>query len=217
MARRHRLTDKSTAVALNQLLSGGRVSMNTMMGFQAFIIGAVLTISSVSVGIRVTAQELDTWDPEAAAVYLDSRQAWWMEWPTAARDHGTFCVSCHSTVPYALARTVLRTDVPGVVERRLLENIETRVSSWDKVRPFYSDEEYRVPKTSQSRGTEAILNALILANRDARRGSLAWFCAVRESKHGRVHYLAILGFFWSFIPSRTQGTGPFSGLISASG
>ena len=146
--------------------------MNRMMGFQAFVVGVALTISSLTVGIRVAAQESDTWDPEAAAVYLDSRQALWMEWPTAARDHGTFCVSCHSTVPYALARTVLRADAPGVVERRLLENIETRVSSWEKVRPFYSDEEYRVPKTSQSRGTEAILNALMLANRDARHGSL---------------------------------------------
>ena len=73
MARRHRLTDGRTTVALNQLLRGGRISMNTMMGFQAFVVGAVLTISSLSVGIRVTAQESDTWDPEAAAVYLDSR------------------------------------------------------------------------------------------------------------------------------------------------
>ena len=29
-------------------------------------------------------------------------------WPRAARDHGTFCVSCHTTLPYALAHAALR-------------------------------------------------------------------------------------------------------------
>ena len=118
-----------------------------------------------------------SWDPEAAAAYLDARQEWWMDWPTAARDRGTFCVSCHTATPYALARTVLRTGageaMPGAVEQRLLENVETRVTAWQEVEPFYSDEQYRVPKTSESRGTEAILNALILANRDVRQGSIS--------------------------------------------
>ncbi len=63
--------------------------------------------------------------------------------------------------------------MPSAVEQRLLENVETRVTAWQEVEPFYSDEQYRVPKTSESRGTEAILNALILANRDARVGSLS--------------------------------------------
>jgi hypothetical protein len=35
----------------------------------------------------------NAWDPKAAAVYLDRRQSWWMEWPKAQRDHQTFCVS----------------------------------------------------------------------------------------------------------------------------
>jgi hypothetical protein len=50
----------------------------------------------------------NTWNPKAAAAYLDRRQAWWMEWPRAQRDHGTFCVSCHTAVPYALSRSALR-------------------------------------------------------------------------------------------------------------
>ena len=48
-------------------------------------------------------------------------------------------------------------------------------------------------------------------------GSIAWFCAVRERKHGAVHYLDALSLSWSLIPSRTLETGPFSGLIAASG
>ena len=34
-----------------------------------------------------------TWDPKAAATYLDYREGWWAEWTGSARDHGTFCVS----------------------------------------------------------------------------------------------------------------------------
>lgn len=51
---------------------------------------------------------LSSWDQKAAAAYLDQRQSWWMEWPRAARDHETFCVSCHTAVPYALSRPGLR-------------------------------------------------------------------------------------------------------------
>src|SRR5260370_9259051 len=48
-----------------------------------------------------------SWDQKAAATYLDQRAAWWMEWPKAARDHETFCVSCHTAVPSALSRPPL--------------------------------------------------------------------------------------------------------------
>ena len=44
---------------------------------------------------------------------------------------------------------------------------------WNDVAPFYPDQLRGIPKTSESRGTEAILNALILANRDAYNGQLA--------------------------------------------
>jgi squalene-hopene/tetraprenyl-beta-curcumene cyclase len=43
-----------------------------------------------------------SWSPKAAAAYLDRRADWWMGWQGAARDHGTFCVSCHTALPYAL-------------------------------------------------------------------------------------------------------------------
>src|SRR5215467_452663 len=68
-----------------------------------------------------------TWDQHAAAIYLDRRQAWWMGWPTAQRDHQTFCVSCHTAVPYALSRPSLRNvlaeQAPSPNERRLLDNV----------------------------------------------------------------------------------------------
>ena len=45
-----------------------------------------------------------SWSGKAAAAYLDGRMVWWMGWEGVARDHKTFCVSCHTVVPYAMAR-----------------------------------------------------------------------------------------------------------------
>jgi squalene-hopene/tetraprenyl-beta-curcumene cyclase len=117
------------------------------------------------------------WDPKAAAEYLDRREIIWMEWPGAARDHGTFCVSCHTAMPYALSRPLLRTALGeqdlSVNERSLLDNVSKRVRLWNEVEPFYSGKGYDSSKVAESRGTEAVLNALILANYDAEKGSLS--------------------------------------------
>jgi squalene-hopene/tetraprenyl-beta-curcumene cyclase len=117
------------------------------------------------------------WDARAAAAYLDARQDWWLTWPTAARDHETSCVSCHTALPYALARPALRATLrqPAVAapERRLVDNVVKRVSLWKEVEPFYPDQTRGLPKTSESRGTEAILNALIVATRDEQSGAIS--------------------------------------------
>jgi len=115
-----------------------------------------------------------TWSPKAAAAYLDQRADWWMGWQGAARDHGTFCVSCHTALPYALSRPALRKqadDAPSNNERRLLDNVTTRVRLRKEAGPYYGDHDS--DKAVESRGTEAVLNALILAGRDARSGRLS--------------------------------------------
>ena len=48
-----------------------------------------------------------TWNQQAAARYLDDRETWWQAWPRAQKDHGTVCISCHTVVPYAMARSAL--------------------------------------------------------------------------------------------------------------
>jgi squalene-hopene/tetraprenyl-beta-curcumene cyclase len=117
------------------------------------------------------------WDPKAAAAYLDRRQSWWMEWPRAQRDHETFCVSCHTAVPYALSRSALRTalaeQAPSPNERRLLDSVTKRVRLWKDVEPFYKDADRGPYKSVESRGTESVLNALILSSRDAPSGQLS--------------------------------------------
>jgi squalene-hopene/tetraprenyl-beta-curcumene cyclase len=86
-------------------------------------------------------------------------------------------VSCHTALPYALARPALRETLgeqqAGDPERRLIDNVVKRVQLWRDVEPFYPDQTVGLPKTSESRGTEAVLNALILATRDARAGTLS--------------------------------------------
>ena len=119
----------------------------------------------------------NSWNPKTAAGYLDQREITWMGWPGSARDHGTFCVSCHTAVPYALSRPVLRAALaetgPSINERRLLENVTKRVRLWNQVEPFYTDGgKYHDGKGDQSRGTESVLNALILASNDAQNGRL---------------------------------------------
>ena len=114
-----------------------------------------------------------SWNRQGAADYLDQRAAWWASWPGAARDNGTFCVSCHTALPYALARPALGRQLaektPPEGERKLLESVVKRVRGWNEVKPFYND---RVgpDKSLQSRGTESVLNALILAMRDKDQG-----------------------------------------------
>jgi squalene-hopene/tetraprenyl-beta-curcumene cyclase len=116
----------------------------------------------------------NSWDEKAAAAYLDQRAGWWMGWQRAARDHDTFCVSCHTAVPYAMSRPALRTVLaeqgPSANERRLLDNVTKRVRLWKEVAPFYTDADRGVYKSVESRGTESVLNALILASNDASKG-----------------------------------------------
>src|SRR5579863_3743327 len=96
-------------------------------------------------GASLFAADTAPWSGKAAAAYLDGRMAWWESWPPAARDHGTFCVSCHTAAPYALGRPALRAALgeqgPSPVESKLLDNVTKRVRMWKDAGPFYSDAE----------------------------------------------------------------------------
>jgi squalene-hopene/tetraprenyl-beta-curcumene cyclase len=117
------------------------------------------------------------WNAHTAATYLDGRMAWWLTWQNSQRDHETSCISCHTALPFALSRPALRTALgehaPAAPEQRMLENVVKRVRLWREVEPFYPDQTRGLPKTSESRGTEAVFNALILATRDAQAGALS--------------------------------------------
>ena len=98
------------------------------------------------------------WNPERAASYLDERQKEWFAWPRANTANGV-CVSCHTGLPYMLARPALRTVLkeagPSPYETGLLEAAKKRIPTFGTT------------------PAEPVLTALLLAADDARRGSLS--------------------------------------------
>jgi len=145
-----------------------KAQVAAIYGLSAFLAAGLLAACS-----HHEAAAAGAWNPKAAAAYLDRRTEWWMGWEGAARDHETFCISCHTALPYALARAALRSSAdagPSEIERRLVDNVATRVRLWREVEPYYTKDG---DKIAESRGTEAVLNALILALRDARRERLS--------------------------------------------
>ncbi len=110
------------------------------------------------------------WNRESAARYLDERMdAWFANAKKLQTGQGeTACVSCHTMVPYVLARSVLRRAMhvsrATPQEVRLLEEVTRRVESYGAHQLLYDFDER---KKTESRGTEAVLNALILARGDA--------------------------------------------------
>jgi len=121
--------------------------------------------------------KLDAWNREAAASYLDGREHWWAGWKSAARGESTFCISCHTSVPYVLARPELRGALaetgPSPDEARLIENVVKRVRNWKTIEPYYRNSKDQPHQSEQSRGTESVLNAFILSNQGARTGRLS--------------------------------------------
>ena len=131
-------------------------------------------------GTQASAQEASSshaWSPAKAAAYLDKRSTWWISWPTASYEQGTFCVSCHTATPFSLSRAALRgplgESAASPNEQKVLDSVTKRVRMWHDIGPFYSDQARGLPKTSESRGTESILNSLILVSHDAPTGHLS--------------------------------------------
>lgn len=115
------------------------------------------------------------WDAKLSAKYLDDREVYWEDWEHAERDHETHCVSCHTQLPYALSRPVLRERLKeqgiSAPEQKMLAGISKRVTMWSEVEPFYTDPS--PTRGIQARGTEAVLNAFILTCYDVQTGHLS--------------------------------------------
>jgi squalene-hopene/tetraprenyl-beta-curcumene cyclase len=129
---------------------------------------------------RVTAGDEVTWNKDLAGKYLDEREQFWFEnFSAAGRGAGTTktsCVSCHTVIPYALARPVLRKMIggkePTKYETQLLAQIRKRVENWadldtPEFRLLY---DFNEQKKKQAWGTEAVLSCLILAFDDFYQG-----------------------------------------------
>ncbi|MBZ5592187.1 MAG: hypothetical protein LAP39_08120 [Acidobacteriia bacterium] len=110
------------------------------------------------------------WSARLAAQYLDSRQKDWFAWP-AANASGVACVSCHTGVPYLLARPALRRALgeaaPTLYEAVLLDGLRATVVKTD-AKDLFRD--VKGPLADQVFGAQAVLTALLLAMDDAQRG-----------------------------------------------
>jgi len=146
---------------------------------RAVVASGTVILAAVAIGSTLEAGPTGVpgWDAPAAAKYLDGRAEWWTTWPNAARDRGTYCMSCHTTLPYALARPALRGPLgeaaPSAAEAKILGNLLTRARNWRDVEPWYPDQTRGIPKTSESRAIESVMNALVIVRRDAAAGHLS--------------------------------------------
>jgi squalene-hopene/tetraprenyl-beta-curcumene cyclase len=119
------------------------------------------------------------WNPEKAGQSLDGRAKVWFG--------SNSCISCHTGLPYALARPALRTlagtKQASEQEVQLLARIKKRVANWkdldSKAFGLYYDANDNLKK--QSWGTEAVFNALILAFDDRAEGRSAPGDATRQA------------------------------------
>ncbi len=135
---------------------------------------ALLALAFIHAPARA-GEEPAGWKKAEAAQYLDARAKTWFAFASASRGEAeskSFCLSCHTSFPYALARPVLRqllgAEQPTEYETKLLEQTQQRVAHWEsldtpKWRLFY---DFNEQKKKESWGTEAILNAVVLAFAD---------------------------------------------------
>ena len=114
----------------------------------------------------------EEWDARLAAHYMDSRQQVWTTWPIAIHS-GVACVSCHTGLPYLVARPALRLQLgeksgPTLYENVLVAGLRATVIRTDADDLFAG---LKGPILGQVYGAQAILAALVLAMDDARRGA----------------------------------------------
>lgn len=134
----------------------------------AFLVAACLSAAAWSLAAAPAPDP--GWDPAAASRYLDQRMdLWWTKAKTLRTGRGEAkCVSCHTAIPYALARPLLRVAMgqaePTAHETRILDTVRQRVANQEDAAPFY---DHTAAKTIESAGVEAVLNALVLTHHDS--------------------------------------------------
>ncbi|MHB1558634.1 MAG: hypothetical protein ACYC61_14345 [Isosphaeraceae bacterium] len=138
---------------------------------------AIVAIGLLALSQAARAEEPAKPNVEKAARYLDDRAAEWFGFDGADRGEGAdkvSCLSCHTTVSYALGRPAARRlsgqKKPTDDETQILANVRRRVEHWSELDSprFRLSYDFDDRKKVESWGTEAVLNLLVLADHDRR-------------------------------------------------
>jgi squalene-hopene/tetraprenyl-beta-curcumene cyclase len=105
-----------------------------------------------------------SWNSKTASAYLDQRTTLWMH-NGGAMNHETFCISCHTALPYALAQSALHEQEPTPLESHILSSVTKRVQLWTEDQQYLNNKD-------QGPGTESVLNVMVLVNYDSRNHKL---------------------------------------------
>ncbi|HXA50729.1 MAG TPA: hypothetical protein VNV86_10515 [Candidatus Acidoferrum sp.] len=136
---------------------------------------------AITLGLGIAPAMAAGWNPKQAAAFLDERQKQWFAWPVAARTGGP-CLSCHTGLPYLIARPALRRvlgeTAPTQWETGYLDALRARSGSTDaKAMLGFAKE----PVATQSMGVESIFAALFLRDNAAARDRF-WNLQLRDGK-----------------------------------
>ena len=111
------------------------------------------------------------WNRQRAFDYLEARQQLWMDWKAAQKQGGS-CVSCHTGLPYLMARHALHEQQQRPLERALAAGVKTRLLANDPP-----------PQMLSNAGVDAVLNVFVLSLerrnateplKDVDRAALKW-------------------------------------------
>jgi hypothetical protein len=102
------LTMRSISNSPNRLMLGLALAVSIAALFVTLYYPPAKTVLAAD---KAGSAGAPSWDRAAAERYLDSREAWWQDWDRTHKDHGTYCISCHTQAPYGLARPILRQDL----------------------------------------------------------------------------------------------------------
>jgi squalene-hopene/tetraprenyl-beta-curcumene cyclase len=133
------------------------------------VVAGLVVALALTIQARHEAGPPDLWDREAAAQYLDERMdVWWQRAKPLKTGPGDVrCLSCHTALPYVLARPLLRramgVTAATVHETRILETARQRARYSPTDQLYYDHAE---DKKLESRGVEAVINAFVLTAND---------------------------------------------------
>lgn len=152
-----------------------KLSLVTARALQAYVAIILILIAP----IIVSAEEAST--EQVFSRYARFGADTWANNPSARiSGEGQACISCHTSLPYALVEPLLPGSYPAYTD--LINNVSNRALTWADNTPWYSEQKLEdtavmeglppdalieVLDAADSRGVEAIFNALILAVRDA--------------------------------------------------